>query len=83
MPVDGALLSSQLQTATAVQLSVQTSRRCRIGNLASGPKADRDQLKAPDAARYKSMTPQMPSADRTMNKVSKFFRREVATCADV
>lgn len=66
-----------------MRLSVQKSRRCRIGNLASDPKADRDQLKAPDAARYRSVTPQMASADRTINRVSKFFRRGVATCADV
>jgi len=83
MPVDGVLLSSQLRTATAVRLSVQKPRGCRIGNVASDLKADRDQLKAPDAARYRSMTPHMPSADRTINRVSKSFRRGGATYADV
>lgn len=83
MPVDGVFVVIKIadsDSCSAVSLDVAGGR---IGNPASDPKADRGQLKAPDAARYKSMTPQVPSADRTISIVSKFFRRRVAACADV
>lgn len=63
--------------------TVQNSRPCRIGDLVSDPKADCYQFKAPAAARYRSRTPQVPSADRTRNKASKLFRGGVAICVDV